>query len=156
MKSATRSRAEKRSSGQAVGIRKFPATGQSFSPRSQPKNRRPSEHSSAPHRDLSCHPEAQDSGRRLCQTSHTWQTWHTRTLRRKRPRLTRPPSPFDSQQQSPKNLMTAMNFLFRKPCFPIIIDTGAKQLGAKSWVACERQLTTVIFADMARRHRLDR
>jgi hypothetical protein len=48
-----------------------------------------------------------------------------------------------------------MNFLFRKPRFPLIIDTGTELVGAKSWVACERQLATVIFADMAPRDVID-
>lgn len=48
-----------------------------------------------------------------------------------------------------------MNFLFRKPRFPIIIDTGTGLIGAKSWVACERQLATVTFADTAPRNVID-
>lgn len=51
--------------------------------------------------------------------------------------------------------MTALNFLFRKPRLPIIIDTGAGLIGAKSWAACEKQLATVIFADMAPRDVID-
>lgn len=51
--------------------------------------------------------------------------------------------------------MTAMNFLFRKPRFPIIIDTGAELLGAKSWTVCERRLATTTFPDMAPRDVID-
>lgn len=61
----------------------------------------------------------------------------------------------DSQQQPPRNLMTALNFLFRKPRLPIIIDTGAGLIGAKSWVACEKRLTAFTFSDMAVRHVID-
>ena len=48
-----------------------------------------------------------------------------------------------------------MNFLFRKPRFPIIVDTGAGLIGAKSWVAFERQLATITFADTASRDVID-
>ncbi|WP_426107996.1 hypothetical protein [Massilia sp. TSP1-1-2] len=51
--------------------------------------------------------------------------------------------------------MSAINFLFRKPHFPIIVDTGTGLIGAKSWVACERQLATVTFADTAPREVID-
>ena len=51
--------------------------------------------------------------------------------------------------------MSAINFLFRKPHFPIIVDTGTGLIGAKSWVACERQLATVTFADTAPRDVID-
>ena len=51
--------------------------------------------------------------------------------------------------------MSAMNFLFRKPLFPIIVDTGSGLIGAKSWSACEKQLATVTFADMAPRDVID-
>lgn len=51
--------------------------------------------------------------------------------------------------------MTAMNFLFRKPRFPIIVDTGTGLIGAKSWVAFERQMATVTFADTAPRDVID-
>ena len=48
-----------------------------------------------------------------------------------------------------------MNFLFRKPRLPIIVDTGTRLIGAKSWSACEKQLATVTFADMAPRDVID-
>lgn len=49
-----------------------------------------------------------------------------------------------------------MNFLFRKPRLPIIIDTGAGLIGAKSWVVCEKRLTGIAFSDMAAlRHVID-
>lgn len=48
-----------------------------------------------------------------------------------------------------------MNFLFRKPKLPIIIDTGTELIGAKSWLTCERQLATVTFADLAPRDVID-
>jgi hypothetical protein len=51
--------------------------------------------------------------------------------------------------------MTEMNFLFRKPRFPIIIDTGNGLLGAKSWAVCERRLATITFPDMAPRDVID-
>ena len=51
--------------------------------------------------------------------------------------------------------MTAMNFLFRKPRFPLIIDTGYGLLGAKSWSACEKRLATFTFPDMAPRDVID-
>ncbi|MDM5181671.1 hypothetical protein PO883_31320 [Massilia sp. DJPM01] len=51
--------------------------------------------------------------------------------------------------------MAAMNFLFRKPRFPIVIDTGSGLIGAKSWAACEKQLATITFADMAPRDVID-
>ncbi|MFM9433524.1 hypothetical protein ACFDR9_000565 [Janthinobacterium sp. CG_23.3] len=51
--------------------------------------------------------------------------------------------------------MTALNFLFRKPRLPIIVDTGAGLIGAKSWVTCERRLTAFEFSDMAPRHAID-
>lgn len=51
--------------------------------------------------------------------------------------------------------MTAMNFLFRKPRFPIIIDTGNGLLGAKSWAVCERRLATITFPNMAPRDVID-
>ena len=51
--------------------------------------------------------------------------------------------------------MTAMNFLFRKPRFPIIIDTGYGLLGAKSWALCEKRLAKMTFPDMAPRDIID-
>jgi hypothetical protein len=51
--------------------------------------------------------------------------------------------------------MSAMNFPFRKPHFPIIVDTGTGLIGAKSWAACEKQLATVTFADRAPRDVID-
>ena len=48
--------------------------------------------------------------------------------------------------------MSAMNFLFRKPRLPIIVDTGTRLIGAKS---CEKQLATITFADMAPRAVID-
>jgi hypothetical protein len=51
--------------------------------------------------------------------------------------------------------MTALNFLFRKPRLPIIIDTGAGLLGVKSWTTCEKRLATVMFPDMAPRDVID-
>jgi hypothetical protein len=51
--------------------------------------------------------------------------------------------------------MTALNFLFRKPRLPIIIDTGAGLLGVKSWTICEKHLATVTFPDMAPRDVID-
>jgi len=51
--------------------------------------------------------------------------------------------------------MTAMNFLFRKPRFPIIINTGNGLLAAKSWAMCEKRLATVTFADMSPRDVVD-
>lgn len=51
--------------------------------------------------------------------------------------------------------MTAMNFLFRKPRFPIIVDTGTGLIGADSWVACEKQLAAVTFVDTAPRDVID-
>jgi hypothetical protein len=65
------------------------------------------------------------------------------------------PTRFAEVRQPPRNLMTAMNFLFRKPRFPIIVNTGTGLIGAKSWAACERQLATVTFADMAPRDVID-
>ena len=51
--------------------------------------------------------------------------------------------------------MTAINFLFRKPRFPLIIDTGYGLLGANSWAACEKRLATITFPDMAPRDIID-
>jgi len=51
--------------------------------------------------------------------------------------------------------MTAINFLFRKPRFPLIIDTGYGLLGAKSWAACEKRLALITFPDMAPRDVID-
>jgi hypothetical protein len=51
--------------------------------------------------------------------------------------------------------MTAMNFLFRKPRFPVIVDTGTGLICAKSWLVCEKQLATVTFPDMAPRDVID-
>jgi hypothetical protein len=51
--------------------------------------------------------------------------------------------------------MTALNFLFRKPRLPIIIDTGTGLIGAKSWVACEKLLAQVIFSDLTPRDVID-
>lgn len=48
-----------------------------------------------------------------------------------------------------------MNFLFRKPRFPIIVDTGNGLLGAKSWAVCEKRLETITFPDMAPRDVID-
>ena len=48
-----------------------------------------------------------------------------------------------------------MNFLFRKPRFPLMIDTGYGLLGAKSWAACEKRLATFTFPDMAPRDVID-
>lgn len=52
-------------------------------------------------------------------------------------------------------LMTEMNFLFRKPHLPVIIDTGTGLVGAKSWSACEKHLENVTFADIAPRPVID-
>jgi hypothetical protein len=51
--------------------------------------------------------------------------------------------------------MTAMNFLFRKPRFPLIIDTGYGLLGAKNWALCEKRLAKITFPDMAPRDVID-
>lgn len=51
--------------------------------------------------------------------------------------------------------MTAMNFLFRRPRLPIIIDTGTGLIGVKSWASCERQLARVAFVDLAPRNVID-
>lgn len=51
--------------------------------------------------------------------------------------------------------MTAMNFLFRKPRFPLIIDTGNGLLGAKSWALCDKRLAKMTFPDMAPRDVID-
>jgi hypothetical protein len=51
--------------------------------------------------------------------------------------------------------MSAMNFLFRKPHFPLIIDTGYGLLGAKSWALCEKRLAKITFPDMAPRDVID-
>jgi hypothetical protein len=51
--------------------------------------------------------------------------------------------------------MTALNFLFRKPRLPIIIDTGAGLLVAKSWAVCEKRLATITFPSMAPRDVID-
>lgn len=51
--------------------------------------------------------------------------------------------------------MTAMNFFFRKPRFPLIIDTGYGLLGAKSWALCEKRLAKITFPDMAPRDVID-
>ncbi|WP_426175972.1 hypothetical protein [Massilia sp. TWR1-2-2] len=51
--------------------------------------------------------------------------------------------------------MTSLNFLFRKPRFPIIIDTGDGLLGAKSWAVCEKRLATITFPDLTPRDVID-
>lgn len=51
--------------------------------------------------------------------------------------------------------MSAMNFLFRKPRFPIIIDTGSELIGVKSWAVCEKRLATITFPDLAPRDVID-
>lgn len=51
------------------------------------------------------------------------------------PRLTQPASPIPSS--AAPDPMTAMNFLFRKPRFPIIIETGGELLCARSWAVCD-------------------
>lgn len=51
--------------------------------------------------------------------------------------------------------MSAMNFLFREPLFPIIIDTGSELIGAKSWADCEKRLATITFPDTAPRDVID-
>lgn len=51
--------------------------------------------------------------------------------------------------------MSAIIFLFRKPRLPVIVDTGTCLIGAKSWAACEKQLGTFTFADMAPRDVID-
>ena len=48
-----------------------------------------------------------------------------------------------------------MNFLFRKPRFPIIIDTWSELLCARSWAVCERRLATAKFPNMAPRGVVD-
>lgn len=48
-----------------------------------------------------------------------------------------------------------MNFLFGKPHCPIIVDTGARLIGAKSWAASEKKLATIAFADTAPRAVID-
>jgi hypothetical protein len=40
--------------------------------------------------------------------------------------------------------MTSLNFLFRKPRLPIIIDTGTGLIGATSWPECKRKLTSIV------------
>lgn len=40
--------------------------------------------------------------------------------------------------------MSALNFLFRKPRLPIIIETGSGLIGAKSWSACEKRLVQFV------------
>ena len=39
--------------------------------------------------------------------------------------------------------MTSLKFFFRAPRLPIIINTGAGLIGAKSWPACKKQLASV-------------
>ena len=51
--------------------------------------------------------------------------------------------------------MTSLNFLFRKPRFPIIIDTGDGLLGAKTWAVCEKRLATITFPDLTPRDVID-
>ncbi|MES3025167.1 MAG: hypothetical protein V4857_26635 [Pseudomonadota bacterium] len=51
--------------------------------------------------------------------------------------------------------MTAMNFLFRRPRFPLIIDTGYGLIVAKSWAHCERRLAKITFPDMGPRSVID-
>ena len=51
--------------------------------------------------------------------------------------------------------MTALNSLFRKPRLPIIIDTGAGLICAKSWGACEKLLTQITSADLTPRDVID-
>jgi hypothetical protein len=51
--------------------------------------------------------------------------------------------------------MTELNFLFRKPRLPIIIDTNAGLIGAKSWATCAKRLATITFPDMAPRDVID-
>ncbi|MGZ8968629.1 MAG: hypothetical protein ACXW2W_05460 [Telluria sp.] len=48
-----------------------------------------------------------------------------------------------------------MNFLFRKPRLPIIVDTRTRLFAAKSWTAYEKQLKTITFADLAPRDVID-
>ncbi|MEW6668364.1 MAG: hypothetical protein AB1512_24390 [Thermodesulfobacteriota bacterium] len=40
-----------------------------------------------------------------------------------------------------------MQFLFRKPRFPIIIDTGKGLAGVRSWAECERLFDMTAFSD---------
>jgi hypothetical protein len=51
--------------------------------------------------------------------------------------------------------MTSMNFLFRKPRFPIIVDTGTGLIGAKSWAVCEKRSATITFPDLTPRDVID-
>lgn len=45
--------------------------------------------------------------------------------------------------------MTALNFVFRRPRLPVIIDTGSGLLGIKSWAVCKKHLAASTFADKA-------
>lgn len=51
--------------------------------------------------------------------------------------------------------MTAINFLFRKPRLPIIIDTGAGLVGAKTWGACEKLIAQFPPSDLTPRDVID-
>jgi hypothetical protein len=51
--------------------------------------------------------------------------------------------------------MTALNFLFRKPRLPIIIDTGVGLVGAKSWGACRALLAQLPSSDLTPRDVID-
>jgi hypothetical protein len=51
--------------------------------------------------------------------------------------------------------MTALNFLFRKPRLPIIINTGSGLIGAKRWGACEKLLAQFTFSDLTPRDVID-
>jgi hypothetical protein len=51
--------------------------------------------------------------------------------------------------------MTALNFLFRKPRLPIIIDTGVGPVGAKSWGACRALLAQLPSSDLTPRDVID-
>lgn len=50
--------------------------------------------------------------------------------------------------------MTTLKFLFRKPRLPVIICTSTGLIGAKSWVACKKQLAAFID-DLAPRDVID-
>lgn len=51
--------------------------------------------------------------------------------------------------------MTTLTFIFRKPRLPIIIDTGAGLIGAKSWPACQKLLAKLPFGDTAEPNVID-
>lgn len=40
-----------------------------------------------------------------------------------------------------------MNFLFRRPRLPVIIDTGKDLASVKTWAECERRLAMSAFSD---------